>query len=181
MTLPRSLAGLSADGWLKAEAAKPCRTRTLDKAPLISITYRFSTATGRASSCARLAAARHRGPMSRHVPIVAASYCPKGTADSEAIPTNRRLWYGFWDALEHVPVGLNRHQSRSSPRKRGSRAKERKIWIPACAGMSGTCSREEDPGQVKVSLANFAHLDSNSRGRPSAGQWHNPFGNVRLR
>src|SRR6266567_3716686 len=36
-------------------------------------------------------------------------------------------------------IVLNQHQSRSSPRKRGPRAKERKIWIPACAGMSGTC------------------------------------------
>jgi hypothetical protein len=37
MTLRRSRADLSADGRLKAEAGKPCQTRTLDKVPLISV------------------------------------------------------------------------------------------------------------------------------------------------
>src|SRR6266581_7461104 len=39
-------------------------------------------------------------------------------------------------------IVLNQHQSRSSPRKRGPRARERKIWIPACAGMSGPRSMQ---------------------------------------
>jgi hypothetical protein len=48
------------------------------------------------------------------------------------------------------------------------------VWV---LGRTGC----EYPGQVRVSLAGFVHLDSNSRGRPAAGQRHNPFGNVRLR
>jgi hypothetical protein len=48
------------------------------------------------------------------------------------------------------------------------------VWVLRRAGC-------EYQGRVRVSLASFVHLDSNSRALASAGQRHNPIGNVRLR
>src|SRR5262249_9169810 len=61
-------------------------------------------------------------------------------------PSRRRRW---WRPSKPRP-GRERHTLlRSSPRKRGSRASDRGLWIPAFAGMNGICCEAECQGGVR--------------------------------